>query len=91
MTSELAGLIEDFNQGNDEFTIGMNFLVAGTARIQGFIQSVQAGDTDLSAHAAALDEAQQMLAFAADRVGEGPLVAFVARYRELAQELRKRV
>lgn len=92
MTNEgLAARIERFNEDNDEFTIGMNFLVAGISRIQDFIQDVQAGATDLAAHRAPLDEAQQMLAFAADKVGDGSVGAFVVRYRAFAQELREHV
>ncbi len=87
MTERMADLIERFNADNDDFAIAMNFLVAGVAPIQGCIERVQAGDEDLSPHRDALTEAQQLLTFAAERVGDGPVRAFALRYRGFAKAL----
>ncbi|MEQ9503270.1 MAG: hypothetical protein RIT81_40790 [Deltaproteobacteria bacterium] len=85
--TDLIELIERFNEDNDDFAIAMNFLVAGVTPIQACIERVQAGDQDLSPHREALGEAQQLLTFAAERVGDGNVRAFALRYRGFAKAL----
>src|SRR5438046_6669841 len=91
----LAAAIEGFNQKNDPFAIGMNFVVAGIGSMQEFIKHVEAGTIDPRKDAALLDQAEQMLSFGAERVQsiskDKALASFLERYRAFAVELRKMV
>ncbi len=88
MTEEMSELIERFNESNDEFAIGMNFMVAGIGGLQGVIKHLQGETFEPQRDRAALVEASSMLTFAAARLDGHPQVSgFIERYRRLIEQL----
>ena len=89
-------LIEEFNEGNDQFAIGMNFLAKGICGLQAFIRAFDGGDLEATEGAALLEEAGERLRFAAEEIRrQGPmdqsLESFISGYLGLIAELRGQV
>jgi len=91
----LSSTIDRFNQHNDPFAIGMNFVVAGISSLQEFIKHVEAGTLDAKKHTPLLDTAEQMIVFGGEHMAKSTkdrsLLTFVERYRGLCVELKRHV